>query len=154
MYKKILVPLEGTENDEVILKHVRHLAKNVGAAVVFIQLHRVIKDDDPFIKSIQIEPGSLGYSKKEKAEPYLADLAQSFLQDGIDVSQEFIVTPEAEADAIVKYAEEKDCDLIALANQQSAGVGRWFFLNLEEKVKRRSSVPVLLVAGVKNEETS
>jgi len=67
MYKKILVPLEGTENDEVILEHVRHLAKNVGAAVVLIQLHRVIKDDDPFIKGIQTEPGSLGYSKKEKA---------------------------------------------------------------------------------------
>jgi hypothetical protein len=34
------------------------------------------------------------------------------------------------------------------------GVGRWFFLNLEEKVKRRSSVPVLLVAGVKDKEKS
>ena len=101
MYKKILVPLEGTENDNVILEHVRHLAKNVGADVVLIQLHRVIKDDDPFMKGIQAEIGSSGYLKKEKAEPYLAKLEQSFLKDGIEVSQEFIVTSEAEADAIV-----------------------------------------------------
>jgi nucleotide-binding universal stress UspA family protein len=154
MYKKILVPLEGTENDKVILEHVRHLAKNVGAAVVLMQLHRVIKDDDPFIKGIQTEIGSSGYIKKEKAETYLADLEQSFLQDGIDAAKEFIVTAEAEADAIVKYAEEEECDLIALANQQGMGVGRWFFLNLEEKVKRRSSLPVLLVAGVKDKEKS
>lgn len=154
MYKKILVPLEGTENDNVILEHVRHLAKNVGAAVVLMQLHRIIKDDDPFMKGIQIEVGSSGYLKKEKAESYLADLEQSFLQDGIDVSREFILAAEAEADAIVKYAEENQCDLIALANQQSMGVGRWFFLNLEEKVKRRASVPVLLVAGVKDKEKS
>jgi len=154
MYKKILVPLEGNENDNVILEHVRHLAMNVGAAVVLIMLHRVIKDNDPFIKGIQIEPGSLGYRKREKAEPYLADLEQSFLQKGIDVSQEFIVVPEAEADAIVKYAEEKGCDLIALANQQSMGVGRWFFLSLEEKIKRRSSVPVLLVGAVIDKEKS
>ena len=154
MYKKILVPLEGTENDKIILEHIRHLAKHVGAAVVLMQLHRIIKDDDPFMKSIQIEPGSSGYHKKEKAEPYLAELERSFLEEGIDVSSEFIVVTEAEADAIVQYAEKKECDLIALANQQGMGVGRWFFLNLEEKVKRRSSVPVLLVAGVKDKEKS
>ncbi len=154
MYKKILVPLEGTENDKVILAHVRHLSQTVGAAVVLIQLHRVIKDDDPFMKSVQVEVGSSGYLKKEKAETYLAELEQSFLQDGIDVSREFIVAAETEADAIVKYAEEQECDLIALANQQSMGVGRWFFLNIEEKVKRRSSLPVLLVAGPKDKEKS
>jgi nucleotide-binding universal stress UspA family protein len=154
MYKKILVPLEGTENDKVILAHVRHLAKNVGAAVALMQLHRVIKDDDPFMKSVQVEVGSSGYRKKEKAETYLAKLEQSFVQDGIDVSREFLVATEAEADAIVKYAEEQECDLIALANQQSMGVGRWFFLNIEEKVKRRSSLPVLLVAGHKDKENS
>jgi nucleotide-binding universal stress UspA family protein len=151
MYKKILVPLEGTENDKVILAHVRHLAKNVGAAVALMQLHRVIKDDDPFMKSVQVEVGSSGYRKKET---YLAKLEQSFVQDGIDVSREFLVATEAEADAIVKYAEEQECDLIALANQQSMGVGRWFFLNIEEKVKRRSSLPVLLVAGHKDKENS
>ena len=154
MYKRILVPLEGTENDKMILEHIRHLAKHVGAAVVLLQLHRVVKDDDPFMKGIQIEPGSSGYIKKEKAEPYMAELEKSFLKDGIDVSSEFIVVTEAEADAIVKYAEQKECDLIALANQQSLGVGRWFFLNIEEKVKRRSSLPVLLVAGVKDKERS
>jgi nucleotide-binding universal stress UspA family protein len=154
MYKKVLVPLEGTENDKVILAHVRRLAKNVGAAVVLMQIHRVVKDDDPFMKSVQIEVGSSGYLKKERAETYLAELEQSLLQDGIKVSKEFIVAEEAEADAIVKYAEEKECDLIALANQQSVGVGRWFFLNIEEKVKRRSSLPVLLVAGLKDKEKS
>jgi nucleotide-binding universal stress UspA family protein len=154
MYKKILVPLEGTENDKFILAHVRHLAKTVGAAVVLMQLHRVIKDDDPFMKSVQVEVGSSGYLKKEKAQTYLAELKQSFLQDGIEVSKEFIVATEAEADVIVKYAEEQECDLIALANQQSMGVGRWFFLNIEEKVKRRSLLPVLLVAGPKDKEKS
>jgi nucleotide-binding universal stress UspA family protein len=154
MYKKILIPLEGTENDEIVLEHVRHLAGHVGAAVVLMQLHRVIKDDDPFMKGIQTEPGSSAHQKKEKAEPYLAGLERSFLQDGIATSSEFIVVTEPEAEAIVRYAEEKQCDLIALANQQSMGVGRWFFLNIEEKVKRRSSLPVLLVAEPKDKERS
>jgi nucleotide-binding universal stress UspA family protein len=154
MYKKILVPLEGTENDHVVLEHVRHLAKNVGATVVLIQLHRVLQDEDPFMMRVQMEVGSAGYLKKEKAETYLAELEQSFLRGGIEVSKEFLVATESEAHTIVKFAEEKQCDLIALTNQQSTGLGRWFFLNIEEKVKRRSSLPVLLVAGLKNKEKS
>ena len=154
MYKKILVPLEGTQNDQVVLEHVRLMAKNFEAALVLIQLHRIIKDSDPFMQRIQMEVGSIGYDKGEKAEAYLTELERSLHQDGIDVSKEFLVTTDSEAQAIVKYAEEKQCDLIALANQQSTGLSRWFFLNIEEKVKRRSSLPVLLVAGPEDKEKS
>jgi nucleotide-binding universal stress UspA family protein len=154
MYKKILVPLEGTENDKIVLEHVRHMAKQSAAALVLIQLHRVLKEHDPGLQKIQMEVGSAGYLKKEKAEAYLAELEQSFRKDGIEISKEFIVTPEPEADTIVKYGEEKGCDLVALTNQHRTGLGRWFFLNIEEKVKRRSSLPVLLVAGPKDKEKS
>ena len=152
MYKKILVPLEGTENDKIVLEHVRRMAKQLGAALVLIQLHRVLKEHDPGIQKIQMEVGSAGYLKKEKAEAHLAELEQSFRKDGIKISKEFIVTPEPEADTIVKYGEEKGCDLVALTNQHRTGLGRWFFLNIEEKVKRRSSLPLLLVAGPKDKE--
>lgn len=154
MYKKILIPLEGTENDQVVLEHVRRMAKTSKTALVLIQLHRIIKDTDPFMQSIQMEVGSVGHVKREQAEVYLAALEKSLRQDGIDVSKEFLVTTETEADAIVTYAEEKQCDLIALTNQQSTGLGHWFFLNIEEKVKRRSSLPVLLIAGPKDKEIS
>lgn len=154
MYKKILVPLEGTANDKVVLEHVRRMAKKSEAVLILIQLYRVIKDDDPFMQRIQMEIGSAGYLKKEQAETYLDEIEQSFRRDGIEVSIEFIVSTEPEADTIVKYAEEKGCDLIALTNQQASGLGRWFFLNIEEKVKRRSSLPILLVAGPKDKENS
>jgi nucleotide-binding universal stress UspA family protein len=146
MYRKILVPLDGTKNDEVVLEHVRRLAKDRGSAVVLIQLYRVVKDTDPFMQSIQMEAGSAGFRAKEKAEAYLPELERSFAQDGIEVSSAFLVAEGPEADEIVRYAQENHCDLIALTNQAQTGLGRWFFSNIEEKVKRRSSLPVLLVA--------
>lgn len=154
MYKKILVPLEGSENDEIVLEHVRRMARQSAAVLVLIQLHRVLKEHDEGLRKIQMEIGSAGYSKKEKAEAYLAELEQSFRKDGIEVLKEFLVSAEPEADTIVKYAEEKGCDLVALTSQHRTGLGRWFFLNIEEKVKRRSSLPLLLVAGPKNKEKS
>jgi nucleotide-binding universal stress UspA family protein len=144
--------LDGTKNDEVVLEHVRRLAKDTGSAVVLVQLYRVVKDTDPFMQSIQMEAGSAGFRAKEKAEAYLPELERSLAQGGIEVSSEFLVAEGPEADEIVRYAEENQCDLIALTNQTRSGLGRWFFSNIEEKVKRRSSLPVLLVAGTHSKE--
>ena len=127
MYKKILVPLEGTENDGIVLEHVRRMAKQSAAVLVLIQLHRVLKEHDEGLRKIQMEIGSAGYLKKEKAEAYLDELEQSFRKDGIAVLKEFLVSTEPEADTIVKYAEEKGCDLVALTNQHKTGLSRWFF---------------------------
>ena len=154
MYKKILVPLDGTAHDAVVLEHVRRLARSNGAALLLIQLHRVLKIEDPFMQRIQVEPGSAAYQAKEKANVYLPKLEESIRNDGIEVSTEFLLVHEHEADAIVGYAEEKGCDLIAFTNQLTAGLGRWFFANIEEKVQRRSSVPILLVPAPKGKETT
>ena len=50
MYNKILVPLDGTQNDQAVLEHVRLMAKNLGSALFLIQLYRVMKDNDPFFQ--------------------------------------------------------------------------------------------------------
>ena len=84
MYNKILVPLEGTQNDQAVLDHARLMAKNLGASLVLIQLYRVMKDNAPFFQKIQVEVGSMGYRKKEKGEVYLAELERSLNEDGID----------------------------------------------------------------------
>jgi nucleotide-binding universal stress UspA family protein len=147
MYKKILVPLDGTKNDGILLQHIGGLARETGASVILIQLYRVVKDDDPFMRSVQREAGSLGYKIEKKAKTYLPEVEQALRKEGIEVSSEFLVVEGTEADEIVKYAEMKGCDLIALANQARTGLGRWFFSNIEEKVKRRSTLPVLMVAG-------
>lgn len=154
MYKKILVPLDGTKNDEVILDHVRDLAKALGSSLVLIQLFRVIKSEDPFFKNVQMETGASGALAKEKAESYLPGVAETIKTEGVDVSTEFLIVDEPEADEIVKYALDNGCDLIALTNQERTGLGRWFFANIEEKVKRRSSLPILLVGKPHHKEKS
>jgi nucleotide-binding universal stress UspA family protein len=147
MYKRILVPMDGTESDGIVLAHVRRLAKALGASVKLILLFRVIKSEDPFFKNVQMETGASGYMAKERAETYLPELEASLREEGVEATAEFLIVEEPEADEIVRYAEEKDCDLIAMANPERTGIGRWFFSSIEERVKRRSPLPLLLVSG-------
>lgn len=150
MFKKILVPLDGSANDEIVLEHVKRLAKEFGAAVSLIMLHGLAPSDDPFEKQMQMEDGSSGWRARRKALAYLPHLEHVMGQEGIRVGTEFLFVEEPEADAIVKYAEKHDCDLIIFANRERSPMGRFFFGNVEEKVRRRTSLPVLFVSARKS----
>lgn len=147
MYKNILVPLDGSANDNVVLEHVKRLAKEFGASVIAIMLFRLAPADDPFEKNVQMEDGSLGWKAKRKAESYLPQVESALAEERIPVKTEFLVVEQPEPEAIVKYAEEKACDLIVFANRERSPIGRFFFGNIEEKVRRRTTLPVLFVSA-------
>ena len=145
MYKKVLVPLDGSKNDETVIDHAKKLAQEQGAALTLLLIYRLAKTGDPFERQMQMEDGSSGYRARLKAESYLPMLEKALREEGVDVSTEFLVTEEPEANAIVQYAQENGFDLIALANRERSPIGRFFFGNIEEKVRRRSKLPVLFV---------
>ncbi len=149
MYKKILVPLDGSTNDNIVLEHVKKLAKEFGSTVTLILLYRLAESDDPFDKQIQMEDGASGWRAKRKAEKYLPELQKALANEGIQVNTEFLVTEEPEPNAIVNYAENNNFDLIVFANRERTPIGRFFFGNVEEKVRRRTSLPVLFVSARK-----
>lgn len=145
MYKKLLVPLDGSKNDDAVLEHVKILALDWGAAVTLIQLFRLARAEDPFERQVQMEEGSSGYRARERARVYLPRCEELLRGSGVVVSSEFLATEDPEADAIVRYSEEGRFDLIVLANQDRSAIGRLFFGNIEERVRRRSSLPVLFI---------
>jgi nucleotide-binding universal stress UspA family protein len=149
MYKKILVPLDGSPNDDIVLGHVKKLAKEFGSTVTLILLFRLAPADDPFEKQMQMEDGSSGWRAKGKAEKYLPELQKALADEGVEANTEFLVAEQPEPDAIVKYAEDNNFDLIVFVNRERSPIGRFFFGNVEEKVRRRTSLPALFVPARK-----
>lgn len=147
MYKKILVPLEGSKNDEVVLGRARDLAQDFAAAVTLIMVYRLAYSYHPFELVREMEEGSLGWRAKRKAEKYLPEAEKSVAVDHIPVNTYFCVVEQPEDEAIVKYAEEHDFELIMFARPKRSLVRRWLLGNIEEKVMRRSTIPVLFVSA-------
>jgi nucleotide-binding universal stress UspA family protein len=145
MYKRILVPLDGSKNDDIVLSHIKVLAKEWQASVTLILLYRLAKSDDPFDKQIQMEDGSSGYRAKQRAITYLPKLEESLKKDGLEITTEFLVSEDPDADVIVNYALQNQFDVIALTSRDRSPFGSFFFGNVEEKVRRRSPLPVLFV---------
>jgi nucleotide-binding universal stress UspA family protein len=146
LYRRILVPMENEEQQDPALIHACSLAEHTGATVILAWLVPVVGSSEHFFTQIQVEPGSSGARRKEKGEAYLAREAEVFRCAGIDVIPRILVTPLTPDQAIVDLAQEEEVDLIIMATLSQSAVGRFLFGSVAEKVRRRTSVPVLFVS--------
>ena len=162
MYKKILVPLDGSKLAECALPHVEELAKDCGTEEVIlvsvterVKGYRAIEGSGQPVASSErgwMESSqSLGQrlipeasGKKEKqAQRYLDRIAKAMEAKGIKVGTEVLLWKPAEA--IIGYAKQSKCDLIVMASHGHSGLTRWAFGSVADKVLRASGVPVLIV---------
>lgn len=152
MYRRILVPMENELQQEPALAHARTLAQHTGATVVLAWLVPVVASGEQFFTQIQVEPGSSGARRKERGEAYLAQATETFRATKIDVVPKVVVTPLPPEQAIVDLAIEEEIDLIIMATLPQSAVGRFLFGSVGDKVRRRSTVPVLFVNAPQVEE--
>lgn len=145
MYKKILVPLDGSKLAEVVLPHVEQLAWELGSTLILL---RVIKPPR--------HPGSPGpeytvsldqdqeRAAHREAETYLSGHRGELRNKRVEASTHVVVR-EAAAAAILDFADQKQVDLIAMSTHGRSGLGRLVYGSVAEKVLQGATCPVLLI---------
>jgi nucleotide-binding universal stress UspA family protein len=154
MYKKILVPLDGSELAECVLPHVESVAKGCGAKnVIFLRvaepLHWVVGpayipvgvDDSDNVRQKDID--RIDAENEASAKSYLEQLVGRVKYDGADIQTE-VITGQA-AESITEYATEHEIDLITIATHGRSGISRWVWGSVADRVLRSACVPVLMV---------
>jgi len=145
MYKKILVPLDGSEFAGDSLEHVKTIA--TGCHVPEIILLAVM-EPVPQAGVIGNYLGSDWQVDREKwlinwLETYLNKAADRLTGEGLSV-QTAIVQGNA-ANEILEYAAQHGIDLIIMTTHGKSGVVRWALGSVADRVMRHSVVPVLLI---------
>ena len=148
MYRKILIALGGKETDEAVLAHVRRLAAQIKSEVTLLRVITVADDDDPtgLARQFQLEVGSSGWRRKNQAETYLSQLEGRLRLKGLGVETALVVGSRSEADEIVSYAAENNCDLIAMASDSRPWYARWISGGPANDVQRKATVPTLFIS--------
>ncbi|MCX8126416.1 MAG: universal stress protein, partial [Dehalococcoidia bacterium] len=146
MYKKVLVPLDGSELAECTLNEITNLVGD-GSQVVLLQ---VVEPADTFglAASLEAEAPNLDLSKidrqnEEHARRYLKRMATKLKKKGIEA--EVAVVRGKPAEMINEYANSNKVDLILISTHGRSGVSRWAFGSVADKVLRSAIVPVLLI---------
>jgi nucleotide-binding universal stress UspA family protein len=105
----------------------------------------VVASGEQFFTQVQVEPGSSGARRREQGEAFLTQALQDFRESGVDVESTVEIIAQPPEQAIIDLATEQGIDLIVMATLSQSAVGRFLFGSVGEKVRRRSSIPVLFV---------
>ncbi len=142
MYKKILVPLDGSELSESILKHVATIT--TGCKVPKVILMRVRKSLNKDVR-IALDPETaleLDQAYHDEAVNYLKSIAKALEQK--DTSVKIEVLEGDPAKEIIKYSKDNDVDLIIMSTHGRSGVSSIVFGSVTDKVIRQVEAPVLI----------
>jgi nucleotide-binding universal stress UspA family protein len=138
MYKRMLVPLDGSQLAEVVFPYARELAGQLGTEVILLHISNLVKDFQPMTRAYvdhaaEVIKGAITADRKSRQVPSKPIEVHSDLVSGYP------------PDEILRYAEEKKVDLILMASHGRSGRNRWGIGSVADKVLRSATVPVLLV---------
>jgi manganese transport protein len=137
MYHKILVALENGRADETLVPHVMQLARLLGSELLLVH----VADGWAARNYDQLH---LAESAEMRADrTYLAGICERIAAEGLRVSSELALgNPPTE---IVRTAQARGCDLIAMTSHGHKLVGDLFLGSTIDKVRHNTAIPILVV---------
>src|SRR5581483_1388775 len=135
MYDKILVTLDGGSSDRAIIEHIKQLAKLANSRLVLLHVadgwaartygrdavSREILEDTAYLRKVRDEFQLAGIP---------ADIELAFGEPATE---------------IVKWIEQKGCDLVAMSTHGHRFLGDLFLGTTASRVQHSISAPVLLL---------
>jgi nucleotide-binding universal stress UspA family protein len=141
MYKKILVPLDGSELSRKALDQAEKLAKTFDAEIILFQVVPFL----PIYGSPElVTPLIVDEKQKESAEKYLTNLAEELKKRGLKVTA-MVRTGQQVAVEIIDFAKETGVGLIVMCTHGRSGITRWVLGSVAHKVLTRTETPILLL---------
>ncbi len=141
MYKKILIPLENSETDNVILNHIRPLAKMMGSSFVLVHVA------DGYVARLQDELNLKDSEEIQKDRSYLEVKEKEFAKEGFGVKS-FLVRGEP-AQEILSLAEKEGCDLIAMSTHGHRFIQDVILGSVAEDIRHKTDIPILMIRAGK-----
>lgn len=134
MWKKILVPIDGSDLAELALPYAEELAGAFNSELILLYVSEPADDEHLHMHQLYLEKLA-GQMKKrlKKVSP--------------------LVISGKPAGEIVKYTKKNDIRLIIMASHRSSGIIPWATGGIADKIIDATGVPLLLVKATKRRET-
>jgi nucleotide-binding universal stress UspA family protein len=143
MFKRILVPLDGSELAERALPIAARLARASEGALVLLQVAAIPIVNEPG-KTPAETYGERAIDKGlDVALDYLESIARLDEMADIDIEAEALMG--AVAPTILSCAQSLKADMIVMCSHGYTGIKRWSMGSVTQKVVRQSPIPVLVV---------
>ncbi len=137
MFKQILVPLENSPTDKVILDHIRPLAKLTKATLILVHVA------DGFAARFQDQLNLADSEEIRKDRSYLDVCRKKLGEEGFQVNTHLVRGDPTEQ--ILVIAEKEQCDLIAMSTHGHRFIKDFLLGSVAEGIRHRTSIPILMI---------
>ncbi len=139
MYKRILVPTDGSEFAKKAQKHALFLAKVSGAEIIAVSV-----TENNFVNGLPLddEVYQLNQILKERSEENLKEFDELNVDD---LKITHVIREGSPAKVILEVAGEEDVDLIVMGSSGKSGFDRFIMGSVADKVVNSAKCAVLVV---------
>ncbi len=139
MYKKILVPTDGSEFAKKAQKHALFLSKVSGAEIIAVSV-----TENNFVNGLPLddEVYQLNQILKERSEENLKEFDELNEED---LKITHVIREGSPARVILEVAQEEDVDLIVMGSSGKSGFDRFIMGSVADKVVNSAKCAVLVV---------
>jgi nucleotide-binding universal stress UspA family protein len=144
MYKRVLLPLDGSMTAEAIVPFLLEIAGPLDMEVTLLRV--VVPTPQAGIEAGVVDDIA---AFESEAEQYLSAIAAELRAKGVRVKA--LVRVGQAVSEIIAAANEAQADLIAMSTHGRGGLGRLLFGSVAEAVLRRAEIPVFLMRQTKEQ---
>ena len=144
MYKKALVPLDGSKLAECAVDHIKALVKE--GSVKEVILFTAVRVDTSWVELYgqNFNVAAMRKALLGSATKYLDNLKEGLAKEGIKVKTE-VLEADGAAQGITDYARKKGIGLIVLATHGYTGMKKLMMGSVALSILHHSEMPVLLI---------
>jgi nucleotide-binding universal stress UspA family protein len=145
MYKKVLIPTDGSDLASAAAQAGIEFARQNGAEVIALY----VAPEYQYPVSMEIIPPNYPSEEEYEAamnktgEGYLAAIRKTATEAGLQYAG-VVAFSNRTAQKIVQVAEEKDCDMIFIGSHGRGGLGQLLLGSVTAKVLSMCEIPVLV----------
>ena len=139
MYKKILVPTDGSEFAKKAQQHALFLANVTGAEIVAVSV-----TENNFVSGLPLddEVRQLNQILNERSEENLKEF-DKLNKDDLKITH--VIKEGSPAKSILEVAKEEDVDLIVMGSSGKSGFDRFIMGSVADKVVNSAKCAVLII---------
>jgi len=142
MYRRILVPLDGSPLAEAALPHAQALAKSEDAEIIILRVP--IVPDERFISNSPDFASAVAKKIEREARAYVNEEVSRLKSEGVKKVWGFTRDGPV-PDTILAVAKETGADMIVMSTHGRTGFSRWLMGSVADRVVHCAHIPAMLI---------
>lgn len=149
MYKRILVPMDGSPVAEAVLPHVKPLAQAFDTEVVLLQV--IVEPAEAFaVRSSPLSQPKSVRKIQTQTKSYLKKVCAKLEKDGVRAT--YLIREGGVPETIIEVANFMEADVIAMSTHGHSPTRLFLLGSVTYQVVRHSPLPVLVIRSEKVDE--